>query len=175
MYDNSVDLNRMYGLKECQEGGGCGQISFDDNTAASSQSATQMPRTFQNSYQSYPQPATMHNDMLMSPQYHNQIEQSDISNYQPTTSATNPTTPYPMATAQKIPFTYEQFPSLNGFIRTQIGRRVRAEFLVGTNTMVAKDGYLVGVGSNYMLINEIGTKTITAGDFYALKFISFPY
>lgn len=171
LYDNSLDLNKLYGLENCKEGG-CGQMSFDNNTVTTTQGLTQSPRTFQNSYQSYPQPATMNPDMLMSPQYNNQIQQGDI---QPTNPITNPTSPLQMATVQKIPFTYEQFPSLNGFIRTQIGRRVQAEFLIGTNTMVTKDGYLVGVGSNYMLINEIGTKTITAGDFYTLKFISFPY
>lgn len=75
--------------------------------------------------------------------------------------------PYPV-TAQSIQY-------LNGFIRTQIGRRAQIQFLMGSSELVEKDGFLLGVGSNYILINEIGTNDITACDFYNIKFIRFLY
>lgn len=75
--------------------------------------------------------------------------------------------PYPV-TAQSIQY-------LNGFIRTQIGRRAQIEFLMGNAELVTRDGYLLGVGANYILINEIGTNDITACDFYNIKFIRFLY
>ncbi len=75
--------------------------------------------------------------------------------------------PYPI-TAESIQF-------LNGFIRTQIGRRAQIQFLVGSTDIVEKDGFILGVGSNYILINEIGTNDITACDFYNIKFIRFLY
>ncbi len=75
--------------------------------------------------------------------------------------------PYPI-TAESIQF-------LNGFIRTQIGRRAEIQFLVGSTDIVEKDGFILGVGSNYILINEIGTNDITACDFYNIKFIRFLY
>ncbi len=75
--------------------------------------------------------------------------------------------PYPV-TAQSIQY-------LNGFIRTQIGRRAQIQFLMGSSELVEKDGFLLGVGSNYILINEIGTNDITACDFYNVKFIRFLY
>ncbi len=129
--------------------------------AAASQSLS--PAAGQSFSQSGFQPATMNDQMIVSPQFYNTMNNDPAQ-----TSLTTGASP-------EIPFTYEQFPTLNGFIRTQIGRRVRADFMVGSNNTVTKDGYLVGVGTNYLLINEIGTKIITAGDFYNLKFISFPY
>lgn len=73
------------------------------------------------------------------------------------------------------PVTSESIQFLNGFIRTQIGRRVSIDFLVGSNTMVTKTGYLLGVATNYILINELDTDDITACDFYNVKFIRFYY
>ena len=64
---------------------------------------------------------------------------------------------------------------LNGFIRTQIGRKVRVDFLIGTNTLVDKAGILLGVGANYILLNETETDDLVACDFYNIKFIQFYY
>ena len=64
---------------------------------------------------------------------------------------------------------------LNGLIRTQIGRRASIDFLLGTSGTVTKDGYILGVGANYILINELDTNDITACDFYNIKFIRFFY
>lgn len=69
--------------------------------------------------------------------------------------------------------TAESVQYLNGFIRTQIGRRVSVDFLVGSNTIVTKSGYLLGVAANYILINELDTNDLTACDFYNIKFIRF--
>lgn len=73
------------------------------------------------------------------------------------------------------PITPESIQFLNGFIRTQIGRRAQIQFLVGSTDIVEKDGFILGVGSNYILINEIGSNDITACDFYNIKFIRFLY
>ncbi len=73
------------------------------------------------------------------------------------------------------PVTAESIQYLNGFIRTQIGRRIQVQFLMGNAELIEKDGFLLGVGANYILINEIGTNDITACDFYNIKFIRFLY
>lgn len=73
------------------------------------------------------------------------------------------------------PVTAESIQYLNGFIRTQIGRRAQIQFLIGSTELVEKDGFILGVGANYILINEIGTNDITACDFYNIKFIRFLY
>lgn len=73
------------------------------------------------------------------------------------------------------PVTRENLQYLNGFIRTQIGRRVTIDFLIGSNNMVSKSGYLLAVATNYILINELDTTDVTACDFYNIKFIRFYY
>gem|GEM_PF-633730 len=74
-----------------------------------------------------------------------------------------------------LPVTAESIQFLNGFLRTQIGRRVKIEFLIGTSSFLDKEGILLGVGVNYLLINETETDDITACDFYSIKFIKFYY
>lgn len=76
---------------------------------------------------------------------------------------------------QPMPVTTESLQYMNGFIRTQIGRKVTIEFLIGTNTLVDKTGTLLAVGANYILINEIESDDILLCDFYAMKFMKFYY
>ncbi len=82
-----------------------------------------------------------------------------------------PITPW----TQPMPVTTESLMFMNGFMRTQIGRRVTVEFLIGTNTLVDKSGTLLGVGANYILINEIESDDILLCDFYSIKFMKFYY
>lgn len=77
--------------------------------------------------------------------------------------------------ANPYPITPESIQYLNGYIRTQIGRRLTIDFLIGTNNIVSKTGYLLGVAQNYILINELDTNDITTCDFYNIKFIRFYY
>ena len=71
--------------------------------------------------------------------------------------------------------TRESLQYLNGFIRTQIGRRVTIDFLVGSDTMQSRTGYLLAVAQNYLLLNELDTNDVTACDLYTMKFIRFYY
>ena len=73
------------------------------------------------------------------------------------------------------PVTPESIQYLNGFIRTQIGRRITVTFLIGSTQLEEKSGFLLGVGANYILINELDTNDLTACDFYNIKFIRFYY
>ena len=76
---------------------------------------------------------------------------------------------------QPMPVSLESLQYMNGFLRTQIGRKVTAQFLIGTNTLVDRTGTLLAVGANYILINETETDDILLCDFYTLKFIKFYY
>ena len=64
---------------------------------------------------------------------------------------------------------------LNGFIKTQIGRKVTVDFLLGTNTIISKTGFLVGVATDFIVLNEENTNDITTCDFNNIKFIRFYY
>jgi hypothetical protein len=65
---------------------------------------------------------------------------------------------------------YESLQYLNGYLRTQIGNYVEAQFLVGSNNISVMFGKLVGVGLNYILIEDMATGDISACDFYNIKF-----
>lgn len=78
-------------------------------------------------------------------------------------------------TSQPAPMTADSLEFLNGFLRTQIGRRVRIEFLIGTNTFTDKSGLLVGVGANYILLREATSDDILTCDFFNIKFVTIFY
>lgn len=81
----------------------------------------------------------------------------------------------PMMPSSTVPITAESMQYLNGYLRTQIGKRVTVEFLIGTNTLVDKTGLLLGVGVNYIILNQTDTDDITICDFYNIKFITVYY
>ena len=76
---------------------------------------------------------------------------------------------------QPAPITAESMEFLNGFLRTQIGREVLVQFLIGTNTFTDRTGTLVGVGANYILLRPANSDDIIACDFFSIKFITFYY
>jgi hypothetical protein len=75
-------------------------------------------------------------------------------------------------TTRPMPLTLESMQYLNGFLRAQVGRRIRAEFLIGTNTYLEKSGKLLGVGANYILLQEAMSDNLLVCDFYNIKFIT---
>lgn len=70
---------------------------------------------------------------------------------------------------------YNDIQFLNGFIRTQIGRYVRVECLIGSNEIMIKTGYLIGVGLNYIILQEAITGNVLSVDFWSIKFIYMYY
>lgn len=60
-----------------------------------------------------------------------------------------------------------------GYLKTQIGKTVKVEFLLGTGMLIDRDGTLVGVGNSYILIQEFGTNDIVLCDMYSIKFVKF--
>lgn len=64
---------------------------------------------------------------------------------------------------------------LNGYLRTQIGKRVKVEFLIGTGTLVDKFGTLLSVGANFISLRQAETDDIIVCDFFTIKFITFYY
>jgi hypothetical protein len=74
---------------------------------------------------------------------------------------------------QPEPLTLTSTEYLNGFLRTQLGRRVRVEFLIGTGTLLDRTGTLVGVGANYINLRLIESDDVMTADFFSIKFITF--
>lgn len=80
-----------------------------------------------------------------------------------------------LPTGNAMTVTPESLQFHNGFLRSQIGRRVSVDFHMGSGTIIQKSGYLLGVGQDYILINELDTNDITSCDYYNIKFIRFYY
>lgn len=64
---------------------------------------------------------------------------------------------------------YNSVQYLNGFFRTQIGRYVRVQQLVGSNMIEDYDGFLIGVGINYIILQEYSNPNIRILDIYGIK------
>ena len=59
--------------------------------------------------------------------------------------------------------------SFNGFLRTQIGRYVRIEQLVTSDRTEDRLGFLVGVGSNFIILQDISTGNILVIDIFSIR------
>ncbi|MCY6369333.1 hypothetical protein [Clostridium ganghwense] len=57
-----------------------------------------------------------------------------------------------------------------GWLRTQIGKYMKFEFLIGTNFLIDREGILVEVGVSYIVIKEAGTNDTLMCDLYSIKF-----
>ena len=64
---------------------------------------------------------------------------------------------------------YDSVQSFNGFLRTQIGRYMRVEQLIGSNTIEDRFGFLVGVGNNFIILQEITPGNIMLLDIFSIR------
>lgn len=62
-----------------------------------------------------------------------------------------------------------------GFLQTQIGRHVKVEFLLGTGMLIDREGDLVKVGTDYIIIQETETDDYLLCDIYSIRFVRFYY
>lgn len=58
------------------------------------------------------------------------------------------------------------------FLREQIGKLMRIEFLIGTNNLVDRIGILEDVGVSYILLRSLESNTLVYCDIYSIKFIT---
>ena len=58
------------------------------------------------------------------------------------------------------------------FLRQQIGKLMRIEFLVGTNNLTDRIGFLEDVGASYILLRSFEGDSLIYADIYAIKFIT---
>jgi hypothetical protein len=74
--------------------------------------------------------------------------------------------------ASQMPITVSSTLYTPGFLRTAIGKRVRVEFLIGTNTLTDRTGTLIAVGASYILLRLIESDDILLCDIYSIKFVT---
>ena len=58
------------------------------------------------------------------------------------------------------------------FLREQIGKLMRVEFLIGTNNLTDRIGILEDVGASYILLRSIESDNLIYCDIYSIKFVT---
>ena len=58
------------------------------------------------------------------------------------------------------------------FLREQIGKLMRVEFLIGTNNLTDRIGVLEDVGASYILLRSVESDNLIYCDIYAIKFVT---
>jgi hypothetical protein len=63
---------------------------------------------------------------------------------------------------------------LQGFLKSQIGKFMKVNFLLGTGTFIDKEGILQEVGIDHIVLREVATDTDVVADLYSIKFVEIP-
>mgnify|MGYP001764613138 CR=1 FL=1 len=58
------------------------------------------------------------------------------------------------------------------YLASNIGKNVRAEFIIGTNQYVDKTGVLIEVGINYFVLLDVNSRSHIMCDLYSVKFVT---
>lgn len=88
-------------------------------------------------------------------------------------SPTPVTAAVPLPQGEQTPQTLQSILFTPGYLRTQIGKRMRVEFLIGTNgPLVDRIGTLVGVGASYILLRPVESDDILLCDIYSIRFVT---
>jgi hypothetical protein len=64
---------------------------------------------------------------------------------------------------------YSSIKSFDGFLRTQIGRYMKVQQYVGASVIEDRYGFLVGVGGNFIILQEINSGNILVLDIYSVR------
>ena len=58
------------------------------------------------------------------------------------------------------------------YLASNIGKSVRAEFIIGSNQYADKTGILIEVGINYFVLLDVNSRTHIMCDLYSVKFVT---
>jgi hypothetical protein len=96
-------------------------------------------------------------------------------NNDPPTQATPPsdtgtTTPPPIVRQGPPPATDKGY--IPAYLERNIGKNVRAEFVLGTSNFTDRTGKLIEVGVNYFVLEDANSRTNIMCDLYSVKFVT---
>ncbi|NBI05820.1 hypothetical protein [Senegalia massiliensis] len=105
------------------------------------------------------------------PNYNPMPNNPNMPNYNYPNRPVNPNIPKPdMEDREPLPVFKDQ-EYLQGYLMNLIGEYVRIDFLIGTNTFLDKEGRLLDVGVDYVVLQEAETDDYIIGDLYSIKFV----
>lgn len=96
---------------------------------------------------------------------------------QPTQPTQPPQPPMPPQPPQ-LPMTLEGPPPITEpgyipyYLTQNIGRSVRAEFIIGNDQYADKTGILIEVGISYFVLEDVNSRTHIMCDLYSVKFVT---
>ncbi|WP_242944171.1 hypothetical protein [Lutispora thermophila] len=139
--------------------GSFGNQMMQNQTPSTTQSMPQMPQTSQ-----IPQGAQM-TQVPTVPQMPMMSQDTQIPQ--------TPQIPLQEMPQSETPLGVMDIEFTQGYLRSQIGSKVKVEFLIGTNMLIDREGLLVDVGVSYIIINETETDDLLLCDIYSIKFVRF--
>ncbi len=60
---------------------------------------------------------------------------------------------------------------LQDYLKTVTGRLIKADFLIGDNNLITKEGILKEVGTDYIILEMLQSNDLLACDIYSIKFV----
>ncbi len=176
--DENLDLTRIYGLGDMMDGSNQNLedltgYNLNESEFSTSINSNRNMENNRNNMQSSRNENMQQNEMNSRNNMTEQQEQME-----------NQMTPQPQRQEQTMPITsgsqnnnnlrnMKPGGNIESFLRTQIGKNVRMQFLIGTNTLIEKAGVLMAVGDNFVVLREAGSGEILVCDFDGAKFIRF--
>ncbi|MGI6706593.1 MAG: hypothetical protein ACOX6S_10260 [Clostridia bacterium] len=64
---------------------------------------------------------------------------------------------------------------IQAYLARNIGRYAKIEFILGTNMLVDREGTIIEVGTNYVVLQEPQTDDLLMCDLYSIKFVKTYY
>lgn len=58
------------------------------------------------------------------------------------------------------------------YLKSNIGKNVRAEFIIGSSQYTDRTGKLIEVGINYFVLDDVNSRTHVMCDLYSVKFVT---
>jgi|GEM_PF-924109 len=157
------------GLTGC---GGMPPMTSVQNHSAGVQGSSFIPGGFQNFSHNGNMTGTQifPSSVPMMPAVGTQTTASSAVPAAPSVSGAVPVQTAPLS--EQVPSTLQNTFFTPGFLRTQIGRRVRVEFLLGTNLLTDRTGTLVAVGASYIVLRLVDSDDLMMCDIYSIKFVT---
>lgn len=99
------------------------------------------------------------------------VPQVDYDMYDDSRQVGNPTPNANSTVVQELTPIQKDINFTQGWLKTQIGKYVKIEFLIGTNMFIDREGVLEEVGVSYVVIREAGSDDLVLCDIYSIKFV----
>ena len=80
--------------------------------------------------------------------------------------------PAPDMFTREVPPPVRDIEYIPGYLRSIIGKNVRAEFIIGSNQYTDRTGVLIDVGVNYFVLHDVNSRTHIMCDLYSVKFVT---